>query len=90
MLSLSASSRAYHMETYLFEGNVALATGCLLAHALAVDALAEDSKADGGAVVASTGDLTEDEDVRVTPQEESDDFEDVPDAIELEIGGTVR
>ena len=90
MLSLSASFRANQTVTHMFDGNVALVTGCLLVHALGVVALAEDSKADGDTVVVSTGDSTEDEDVVVTSKEDSDDFEDVSDAEELEIGETVR
>lgn len=90
MLSLSASFRANHTEAYLFDGNVALVTGCLLVHALVVVTLAKDSKADGDAVVVSTEDSIDNEDVVLAPKEDSDDCEDVSDAAELEIGGTVR
>ena len=90
MLLLSASFRANARESYLFDGNVAFVTGCLLVHALVVVALAEDSKADGDAVVVSTDDSTDDEDVVIAPKGDSDDCENVPDDAELEIGDTVR
>ena len=90
MLSLSASFRANHTEAYLFDGNVPLVTGCLLVHALVVVAPAEDSKADGDAVVVFTEDSSKDGDGVVTPKEDSDDCEGVSDAAELEIGDTVR
>ena len=90
MLSLSASFLAKHRRAYLFDGNVALVTGCLLVHALVEVARVEDSKADGDAVVGSTGDSTRDEDVVVAAREDPDDCEDDSDATELEIGDTVR
>lgn len=90
MLSLSASCRANDRESYLFDENVAFVTGCLLVHALVVVAPVEDSKADGDAVVVSLGGSTRNEDVVVASREDPDDCEDVSDATELEIGGTVR
>ena len=90
MLSLSASCLANDRESYLFDGNVALVTGCLLVHALVVVAPVEGSKADGDAVVVSAGDSTRDEDVVVVSREDPDDCEDVSEATELEIGDTVR
>lgn len=90
MLLLSASFRANDRESYLFDGNVVLVTGCLLVHALVVVVLAEDSKADGDAVVVSTDDSTDDEGFVVAPKEDSDDCEDVPDDAEVNIDDTVR
>jgi hypothetical protein len=90
VLTMLASFRAMHRESYLFDGNVEFVIGCLLVHALAVVVLVEDSKADGDAGILSAEDSDNDEDSVVVAKEDSDDDEDVTAASELEIGETVR
>ena len=90
MLLLSASFMAKHTRSYLFDGNVEFAKGCLLGHALVVFAPVDDSKAEGEAEVVSAEDSDKNVESVVVLKEDSDEAEDVSDAAELETGDTVR